>query len=375
MKVRLMSLINHRDKPRFGGVSSLISSLTKKKCALGIDIGTRFIKVVQISCSGKGTQVDYYGSISTPPELATNSFQEEMLAAELEKILGEISSKKCPINITLGGNRIITRHIRMPQMPAKELEKSIKWEVEKYLPMPVDELVLDYVNLGTLSSDGQKQQHILVAAIYRETVKKYYQAFSLAKLQISSVDLSAFALWRVFVGINKDFPKDVSAILDIGYSNSQLIVVNDRKISFTRLLPVGARTILDSLARNLHLEHATQALETGDGWSAELEREVAVSKDASLAQQQFWASGISDFCREVRRSLEFYQNQEKVQVTGIVITGGSANLAGIDALLAAELNLPVRVGSVDITIKDRPDQTIAPSYAVALGLALREVVD
>ncbi|SHK07430.1 type IV pilus assembly protein PilM [Desulforamulus aeronauticus] len=375
MKANVRSLSAHLNRgnnvgtgSKTGGLSSLISFLTKKNYALGIDIGSRFLKVVQISKSGKDVQIDYYGSIKTPQELGSNSFPEEMLAAELARLLDQLPVKRCPINVTIGA-KIITRHIRMPEMPAKELVTAIKWEAEKYIPIPVDELVLDYVNLGSQNPEGHKQSHILLTAITRETVEFYHRAFSFANLQLAAVDLSAFAIWRVFVGMNRDFPKEVTALLDLGYSSSQMIVVKNRKIVFTRLLPVGARTIFDTLARNLQMDlrDIRQAFET------DLER-LTVGNDNTPGLQEFLGEGIGDFVREVRRSLEFFSNQEKDEVSRIVITGGTANFAGIDLLLAEELRLPIKIGSSMIPMKDRRNETLDPSYTVALGLALREVV-
>ncbi len=381
MKANLRNLSTHFKRgnhvgtgAKTGGLSSLISFLTKKKYALGIDIGSRFLKVVQISKSGQGVQIDYYGSIKTPQELGANSFPEERLAAELTRLLDQQPVKRCPINLTLGA-KIITRHIRMPEMPAQELATAIKWEAEKYIPMPVDELVLDYVNLGSQNSQGHKQNHILLTAITRETVEFYHRAFSFANLQLATVDLPAFAIWRVFVGMNRDFPKEVTALLDLGYSSCQMIVVKDRKIVFTRLLPVGARTIFDTLARNLQLDpqNIRQTIETGRGHFNDLERQ-AVSNDNPSGLQEFLGGGIDDFVREVRRSLEFFSSQEKDDVSRIMITGGTANFSGIDLLLAEELKLPVKIGSSMIPMKDRRNETLDPSYTVALGLALREVV-
>lgn len=360
-------------------LTSLIHNpLTGKQAGLGVDIGARYIKMVQVAGAGKGVQIMHYGSIRTPQDLFLSAeFQPEMLAAELERMIQELDLKKSKISISVGGNKIITRHIRMPEMQPKELETAIKWESEKYIPVPVDELVLDHVDLGLVDHEGVKQSRILLAAMTKENARMFHQAFSLANLPISAIDLAAFAIWRVFVGWPPDFPPDVTAIVDIGFAGSQMVVVDEGKIIFTRTMPVGARTIFDTLARNQQMDQneITRIMESGTAGSREAAQEAATGADNVADPAVFLSAGMSDFAREVRRSLEFVRNQEKKEIAGMIITGGTSNFAGIDGLLADELKLPVELGNIDIPIKDQPGEKIDPSYTVALGQALREVID
>lgn len=369
-------LLNNQIIPGKKNLNLKFNLLTKKQSYLGIDIGTRFIKAVQIDKSARGLRVQHYAAIRTPQDIWLNEFQPEMLAAELEKLIESVDIKKCKINITIGSNKIITRHIHMPDMPAKELANAIKWEAEKYIPIPVDKLILDHVILEPSNQEGIKQNHILLAAITRDSVKLYHHAFWLANLQISAIDLASFSIWRVFVGLNPDFPPEVTAIIDIGYTGSQMVVVQNRRIVFTRMMPIGARTIFDSLVRSTHIDmqQIVETLESGRLNIPEVNRQVAAVAENTMGVEEFLGGGIADFAREVRRSLEFFRTQGRNAVKRIIVTGGAANFVGIDRLLARELNMPIELGVIELPIKDNPDEKLNPSYAAALGLALREVV-
>lgn len=386
--------------------------LPKKSHFVGIDMGVCDIKLAEIKIVDGSPEVVALRRRPAPPGLWTDRADEESLA----QVLKEIACLDLKEAITcIGGEKVVSRIVRLPRLKDKELEAVAAFEIQKLMPAMADRLIVRQVALNgapggpakpaapcpegeepEAASDGEGGQDILLLAVPAATVYQYHSIFARAGMTVTAFDLQAFALWRVFGGTLQG----TAAIADIGAKTSQLVLAKEGMIRFVRLMPTGVDIpagllvnafgggVADALniLRDGDLsatgeKDEPQHLRAGRGPSmgsfrqirqeaaAAPDREPVNRKSAELAG--VLQEGLAEITKELRRSLRYYSNQESAPIEKLVLSGGICRLKGLAGYLERVLGLSVEVGVPDITFS--PDAAYSPEYAVSIGLALREV--
>ncbi len=341
--------------------------LPKKNHFIGIDIGTSTIKVAEVKVVSDIPEVVDLRCYPAPPGVWTDQFDEEALVAALK----EIANPQLKEVITcIGGEKLISRIILLPKMSDKELETAAKFELEKFVPIPVDQLIVRHIRLdeGLAAQDQKEGESVLLLAVPSATVYQYHSIFSRAGLTLTAIDLKAFAIWRLF----GKTAAGIVAIVEIGAKTSQLVVVKDDMIRFVRLLPVGGDVLTMRLME-------TYGVEFPDAQQMKQEAAVTAEEEHELDQEfgsgqikEILREGLHEVSREISRSLDFYSNLENLSVEKVIISGGTCKLKGLADYLRDALVLPVEEGIPGLDLPQGMD--FDPQYSVAIGLALREAL-
>jgi len=364
--------------------------LPKKSHFMGIDIGTCQIKAAEVKIIDGVPEVVALRQRLSPPGVWTEEFDEESLVQALK----EVADPKLKEVITcIGGEKVISRLVRLPRMSEKEQEAAIKFEIEKFVPLPVDQLIIKHVELerpagrtgkrrsrrflkttgkenqGETAETGGNQaesQDVLLLAVPAATIYQYYGIFSRAGLVAAVVDLQAFALWRLFGRT----VQGTAAIADIGAKTSHLLIVKDGLIKFVRLLPVGGDILTSYLseAYGVDFSEARQMIE-----EAAVAADSAENNPGTRQISDVLHEGLPVIVRELHRSLEFFSAHEKLSVERLILSGGASKLRGFPDYLQNALEIPVEMGFP--AIEFAAGLTFDPAFSVAIGLALREVGD
>jgi type IV pilus assembly protein PilM len=306
--------------------------LPEKKHFTGIEIGTDFIKAAEIKITGGFPEVVALRKLPSPPGVWTDNFDEEELVRVLREILNP--GYKEAVTCT-GGEKTVCRIIQLPQMSDKELCSAVRYEIEKFVPVPIEQLAVRHIRLGRMNNspenirareaqeageyqDRQGRQDLLVLAVPLATIYQFHSIFSRAGFTVTAVDLQAFALWRIF---GRNTP-GVTALADIGAKTSHIILLRDGLIRFTRFLPAG-----------------------GDN--------------------------LPEITKELQRSLDYCCAQENMAAEKLVLSGGANEFGVLAGHLQQTLGISTEAGmpDVDFSVGGMYD----PAYAVSIGLALREV--
>lgn len=353
--------------------------LLRRKTALaGVDIGRREIRAVKVKVAGGVPEVTAIGRFPTPPDAFTDGMRSEQLTAALKQAVGQVETEITDAVTAIGRGKVIIRHIRMPVMPEKEVEQAIRWEAERHIPVPLEELVLRHVTLGEVATNEAKQLNIMLIAVPRKTVHDYYNLFQQAGLRLVAVDLETFALWRVFAGSHKVPPPGTIAIVGIGGDATQFVVMRDGRIKVAHALSVGGDAVTAALAKtyNMELAEAKRLKETEGEILGETPEAAATAEPERVKLDFALRAGMTEFVRELRRSLSWYQLQHRgAPVERVILAGGGAKLKGLAPFLTEELGIQVEMGVPGVQVKTaKREEEYDPGLATAIGLALREVV-
>ncbi|MEW6172698.1 MAG: type IV pilus assembly protein PilM [Bacillota bacterium] len=352
--------------------------LPRRAALTGVDIGRREIRVVRAKMTGATPEVVSIGCFPTPPDVFADGMCVEKLAVTLKQAVQTTGTEIEDVVTAIGGDKVIIRHIRMPVMPEKEVESAIRWEAERHIPVPLEELVLRHVTLGEVATDEVKQLNIMLVAAPIKTVHEYYTLFQQAGLRLVAIDLQALALWRVFAGSHKAPPAGTVGIVNIGSAVSQFVVLRDGKLELTRTITIGGNAVTEALARTCGVDfNVAQRMKEEEGDAAAVIGEVAIASEPGGVQLNFAVQeGLGEIVRGIRQSLSWCRTQNRERsVERIILCGGGAKLKGLPAFLTEELELPVDLGLPGVRVHTaNPEEEYEPSLAVAIGLALREVV-
>lgn len=337
--------------------------LPKKNHFIGIDIGAYQIKIAEVKIIDGIPEVISLRRYPSPPKVWTDQLEEESLVLALKEIINPQLKEAITC---IGGEKLISRIVRLPQMSNKELDAAVKFELEKFVPIPVDQLITRQVRLEEINDSQEKGQNVLLLAAPTATVYQYYGIFSRAGLLVTAIDLQSFALWRLFGRT----AKGTLAITDIGAETSHFVVVKDGLIQFIRLLPVGSN-ILTSHLMDIY------GLDFPEAQQMKEEATVLIDSDQDnpgAAQiSNVLSESLLEITKELHRSLEFCSTQENLPVEKLILSGGASKLKGLTGYLKDALKIPVEPGVPGISLPW--EETFDPAYSVAIGLALREVVE
>jgi len=353
----------------------------KNSSGLGIDIGSKTIKAVEIEKSGKDRQIKLAVRSATPSEtVADGSVMDPLrLSSALSDMVERYGWRGRTAVTAIGGRKVVTRHIRVPVMPEKELPAAVKWEAERNLPTANQEMVMDFQSLGEVQSEGNRQLLLLVATVPAEIAHAYGDIFAAAHLKLAAIDLVPLALKRWATSQFGNLPLDPNgfALAEIGSDITHFAFVEAGRLAFARTIPHGgaqaAKFLFAALGQFFPedglLKKDLQQNKSGLPFG-QLDEAVAALGETRL--DFLLQNHLSVLARELRRSFDYYLTQAPgSQTSSVFLTGSLSHLPGLKSFLARELDRHVEVGAV---FSQRPDaEALAPGFCLAAGLALREV--
>lgn len=357
---------------------------------LGIDIGSSSIKLVEMANEKGRPKLLTYGYMEQKTDVL-KSKDEKAIAGAAKSIVdlcakSKTTSKK--VVAALPSFTVFSSIISLPEMPKKEIESAIEWEAKKFVPMPLDEMILDWTVLENFDSRNDtpiaspnqtenKEQKIeqkpsknikvLLTAAPQNLVTKYMEIIQKAGLQIVSLETEAFALERSLVG------HDPSAVMivDIGANTTSIIITRASIPIINRSIDLGGESITKTIANSLNiLPDRAEQFKRDYGLSLNEDDTSQVPKRIEFM--------ISSIVNEIKYVLTLYQSQNQGSIEKIILAGGSAWLPNLSDYLKKTLNMKVFIGDPWARVIYPKDlqpvlQELGPRMAVSVGLAMRQI--
>ncbi len=375
--------------------------------AVGLEVGTSAMKVVELR-SGNPPALGSLALRPMPPGLIQDDqvVDAPVLAEEIRALFDEAGIKKRFAVTAVSNRQAITRNIHVPKMTLQELEEAIKWEAERYIPFPIDEVVLDYFvldNPDDVEEGGQLE--VVIAAARLDLVTQQVDFLKLAGLEPLVVDIKPFTLLRslrgsllgehltktTLAGNNYTEADEVGVVLEIAASNTTITLVRGERVLMNRNIGVSGDDFTAAIQRSFGLDFDSAEevkLDYGTATIPTEDEEELLNFDAK--REQFSPSRVYESLRpvlvdlttEIRRSLEFFRVQAgDANISRMIIAGGGAKLRGLPEAIGDALGFRVELGDPWLTVtvdENRFDteylRRVGPEFSVPLGLALRGVM-
>jgi type IV pilus assembly protein PilM len=352
-----------------------MATFNPKQSYVGVEIGSSGVKVVQLGLDTQRPRLMTYGYIEQPMDIIKNdsAASRDAAVSALKTVLRESRVSTDKAVAALPSFTVFSSIISLPMMSKKELNSAVRWEAKKFVPMPIDELVLDWKLLKESgepkpATQAPKNLRVLITAAPKSLVRRYIDIFKASGLQITNLETEALALERSLIGTD---PAPVM-IVDIGAMATNIAVVVDGIPLVNRSIDVGGNTMTKSIAQSMNID--TQRAE-------QFKRDFGISSGQSSVSQvpKTIEFVISSIINEIRFVLNLYRTQGTGPIQRIVLSGGSSVLVNLPGYLEKTLSIKTFVGDPWARIVYPTElkpvlNEIAPRFSVAIGLAMRELL-
>ncbi len=349
----------------------------KAKDVVGLDIGSSAVKAVELRPAGRGYRVAAYASEPIPPDSIVDGaiIDASAVAGAIQRVFEQHKAFKAKeVCASLSGNAVIVKKITLPVMTQTELDESIYWEAEQYIPFDIQDVNLDYQILdpGT-GPDSRGSMDVLLVAAKKDKIGDYTSVIAQAGRTPVIVDVDAFALqnaYEVNYGLE---PGRIVVLLNAGASAININILHGDQSVFTRDISMGGNAYTEAVQRELDLPfEAAEQLKKGipvDGATFEEAQPVlhAVTENVLL---------------EIQKTFDFFKaTASSDQIDRIMLSGGASRVDGFHQMLQERFSAPVedfdpfRTVAWDAKKLSGMPADHAPTAAVAVGLALRRVGD
>ena len=348
----------------------------KPKNIVGLDIGSSAVKAVELKATGNSYRVAAFGSQPVPPDSIVDGaiIDAGAVADAIRKLFdGNKALKAKDVCASLSGNAVIVKKITLPVMTQAELDESIYWEAEQYIPFDVQDVNLDYQILdpGT-GPESRGSMEVLLVAAKKDKIGDYTGVIAQAGRNAVVVDVDAFALqnaYEVNYGLE---PGQVVVLLNAGASAINVNILHGDQSVFTRDLSIGGNAYTEALQKELNLPFET---------AEQLKRGIPVD-GATFEEARHIIRAITDnVLLEVQKTFDFFKaTASSDHIDKIVVSGGASRVEGFYEMLAERFGTPVEEFDPFKTVMwDKKVEVdigeAAATGAVAVGLALRRAGD
>lgn len=333
-----------------------------------LDIGTNSIRLIQLSGDNeRGWVLEKYAYV--PVDSKVTQDDSDVGRRKMgEIVLGAVQQAGIRTkNIALGlpARKTYTAVIEVPNAPEKELDKTIKYELDQYIPMAIDEAKVDYAILGESPIDNTKAE-VLVSSTAITYAEERMESMEALGLNVIAQEPEPIAMARALapVGIT-----DARLIIDVGETSTDLVMVYNGAPRLVRSVPGGL---------SLFVKTVSTALSVREDQARQFILKFGLAQD-KLDGQVFNAldSTLEGFAGELTKSVRFFQQKyTNTTVGGIILSG----FAGVIPFIAEYIEVKTGVATVQgnpwqfVRVSQEQQNALLPvasEYAVAIGLAER----
>ncbi len=359
--------------PIFNNITKIFNKKSDTKI-LGIDIGSSSIKVVQLSRKKGIAVLDTFGEISLAIYTGKKIGSPVILSAEktaeaLTDLMKEAQVTATAVAFAIPLKSTLMFNLKIPKtIIESQLNDIVKVEARKYIPVPITEVQMDWSILPARSQKEKesKNYHILIVAIHKETLKKYYKIASIIGLSIKFLEVETFSTIRSIVKHHSN----TVVIIDIGASITKFYIVESGIVRKSTVINIGSAKMFNFFGIDANNESAFNSI----GNTAKLMRENDSHNNLDISTKI--PTDLVRIINEVKKNIIEYQKTNNEDITEIVLTGGGILAGVIVDYFKSEFSVNVVVGDPFSKVEnpaflDKALHDAGATFSVAVGIALR----
>ncbi|MBN2332857.1 MAG: type IV pilus assembly protein PilM [Deltaproteobacteria bacterium] len=344
----------------------------QSKTFLGLDIGSSYIKIVELKESGSRYTLQNFGIAILPTDTIVDGTIMDSMAIvnTIKNLIENLKSRKKQICTSISGHSVIIKKILLPVMDEATVENTIYEEAAHHIPYDIYDVNLDFQILGP-SSEADDKMDVLLVAVKKDIISDYLGVIEEAGLVPVIVDVDNFALENMYEYNYEDAGEEVVALVDIGSNITNINIIKQGVSNFTRDITVGSRMITEQLQKQLNLNYQT---------AEQLKIGVPVEGINRSDLEKIIADAAFSFINEINKTIDFYHTSASgSRIEKIYLGGGGAKLAGIVSMVHEITTIETEIINSfrNLIVPEKKFdsnyiQDMAPLAAVAVGLALRK---
>ncbi|KKU87139.1 MAG: Type IV pilus biogenesis protein PilM [Candidatus Gottesmanbacteria bacterium GW2011_GWA2_47_9] len=364
--------------------------------ALGVDIGSSAIKIVQIKKKNGQAVLETYGELALGPYSGLGVGQAVALAPDkiaqaLTDLMKEkevnVTTKKCGISIPFASSLMSV--IEMPDVSSRRLSVMVPLEARRYIPVPISEVMLDWSVIPKsevvtedsseyVATEGRSPDEtgkapaalakidVLIVAIHNETIARYQEIVAKSGLEAGFFEIEIFSTMRAVL----DEALRPVMIMDMGAASTKLYVVERGVIRSSHTINRGSQDITIAISKSLGLPL---------GQAEVLKRQMgAAGEDKNLTDIIILT--LDYIFAEVNNTLLAFEKKHNRTISKVILVGGGSALKGLSELARTNFKADVVIADPFSKVSapaflEKILKETGPEFAVAIGLALRKLAE
>lgn len=335
---------------------------------IAVDLGSRTTKAVCLQRRGSGYALTNYALFDAP--IFDKALSAELLTEHLKSVNTALGSKGKMVTLTVGVTDALVRPVDMPVLAPEEMRMVLKLNSRNYLQQDLSNYIFDCQPLLTngqgkpvdAKAAGIQKQRVLVAGARRQLVDDFVEGATGAGLIADRIVPGLIGPVNAFEkAMPEAFKNEVVALVDIGFKNSSICILNKGDLSLTRTVNIGGDKLTNALSEHMSISYAE-----AEGIKIGMPQEVQTTLETVL----------TPLGRELRASIDFFEHQQDKALSRVYLSGGSARSSVIVQALQTELMVECTVWNPAESLKLElsPEQAaqieqLAPQLTVAIGAA------
>ena len=308
----------------------------KRDQIVAIDLGGRTTKAVHLQRRGDRFCLVNYAILDAPvPE---KNFSAEKMTEHLKEVARTLDSGRTrPVTLAIGVTESLFRQVEMPLMPLTDMRQMLKFNAKNYLQQDLPDYVFDCCYVITKpapksadgkASTGTPKQRAVVGGARKKLIDDLQTAIKAAGLTPDQVVPGMVGPANAFeMAESESFFKETVALVDLGFKNSTITILSGGEIMLNRVVAIGGDRLTSGLAEAMNISYS-EAENIKVGMPGEVQ---AVLEPL-----------LSPLGRELRASIDFFENQQDKTVTQVFLSGGPARSDFIVQALQTELMAPCK---------------------------------
>ena len=336
----------------------------------GLDIGTNAIRVVQLSRSGSGWNLAHYGYTPTDAKLVGGDSPEarRRLGEAIMTAVGQAGIKTSNVAIGLPSNKTFSTVIDVPKVSDQELRATMKYQIDQYIPMSLDEAEVDWALLGDSLREAD-QYEVLLTSVAKTYAEERLELVEGLGFNVVAEEPDPIAMIRALAPSDS---QDVRLVLDMGENSTDLAIIYGRVPRLIRTIPTGISSLVRAAVQNLSIQddQARQFILKFGLAADRLDGQVLRAIDSTL----------DTFTSEIVKSVKFFQTRyPNVTVPSILLSGFASVIPQLDGYITTKSSIQSVTANPwqKVQVSQTDQQQLAPvasEFATAVGLAQRSNV-
>lgn len=334
----------------------------------GLDIGNHSLKVAQVKhLDTNSAQLLKLAKFDITTGVINNT-DLSALADDVKKVRNSLGLNTKKAVIALPESAIFTRLILLPEVEESKLEQSIYYEARQYLPIDVEDVQIDWMQISKKETDGKKFLQLFLVAAPKKIISSYLEVMDMAGLEVIAVETETMATARTYT-YNNSFQEAV-LVMDFGATNTDISVIKDKAVIFSQSIGTGSDVLTKALATefNLDIIQAEQYKRTYGLLHDQVDGKILVALEPVM----------KIIVNEINKTINYFKEHLRENTpTQIFVVGDGANLPGLPEYLTQNLGIPANVNDpvwgmkMDKNLQAEISQISTVGFSVALGLALK----
>lgn len=338
----------------------------RRKATVGLDIGSGFVKVVEVDHSGDQPEVRRVAMRPLLPDTIVEGeiMDYAMVSDTVNGLFQDLNVKGRTLVTGVGGHDVIIKPIEMDRMSESDARDVIRWEAEQHVPFDINSVELDFQILNP-DREGVRMDVLLVAA-KRDVVDDKVGILADAGLAPSIIDVDAFALHNALEYNYPQSREGIVSLVNMGHDVTNVSILEDGVPILTRDIPLGSRRVREDLQRER-------------GLTSDQAEEVVQGREAVAGLDQVVSAAAAEVGMGVERAAAYLMTRQAGEGIGrIYLSGGGARIPGMADALARRMSVPTELVNPFQRIPVDPAageglnlEEASPMFLLPLGLALR----